>query len=74
MSVILDFIAKIIGPVINGAKWLLTLIYARKEATAQQSNEQLEKTNEDQKKQLKIAARPPSKWAAILERMRRGER
>tara|TARA_B100000686_G_scaffold296912_1_gene328830 strand:+ start:2308 stop:2535 length:228 start_codon:yes stop_codon:yes gene_type:complete len=74
IDTILQFLSRIITPLIDGAKWVTTIIFARKSAKAQQSQKQLEKTNETQKKQLEISARPPSRWAAILERMRRKER
>lgn len=68
-SLILGFIGKIIGPVIEGAKWFYAVLTAKKAGKTEERNENLETVNEAQKKQLDIASRPPRLWDRLLGRM-----
>ena len=68
-AAVLGFIGKVIGPVIEGAKWLFTILTVKKAVKTEERNEVLETTNEAQKKQLDIASRPPRLWDRLLGRM-----
>lgn len=62
------------GKLLDGLKWVVGFFYIKKAEQTKVEKDALEEKAKTQKEQLDIAARPPSRWDAILERMRRGKR
>lgn len=70
---LLDNLIALAGRLLDALKWLAGAALVRIATQAQERNKELEQDHVTQTEQLEIAARPPTPWAALLERMRIGK-